>query len=177
MISLVESHFDGAVLVFKPERFHDKRGWFQETFREEELRNYGITESFVQDNHSRSVRNVVRGMHLQIYPPMGKLLRCARGSILLIEVDARTTSKTFGQHVRIEVSDENGYIVWIAPGIANGFKVLSDEADVVYKCTAQWNPKTELSINPTSSILAINWGDDLIISDRDLASPEIVNVY
>lgn len=157
-MSLTLEHvFFHAVKVLKPTRFSDNRGYFEETFRADVLAEHGITETFVQDNHSRSAKGVLRGMHYQTDMPMGKLLWVPNGTIQLVEVDVRPDSPTFGEHVSISVDDENGRIVWIPPGFANGFCVLSATADVHYKCTAYYNPNGEHAIQALDKGLGINW--------------------
>ena len=156
----------------RTKRFADDRGYFEETFRADEFAAHGITDAFVQDNHSRSTKGVIRGLHFQHTPPMGKLLRVVRGEIQLVELDIRTDSPTYGQFVEIEVSDANGRVVWIPHGFANGFCVISDVADVSYKCTAVYNPAGEGSVNPFDPTLAIPWkSTNPILSDKDRNAP------
>ncbi len=170
---LEEVIFD-AVMILRPTRYPDHRGYFEETYRADVCIRYGIPTDFVQDNHSRSVQGVIRGMHFQTDPPMGKMLRCVRGQIQLVEVDIRHGSPTFGKHVSIDVSETNGRVVWIPPGFANGFAVLSAEADVSYKCTALYNPAGEGSVNPLDPELGIRWlVDDPILSEKDRAASPI----
>lgn len=164
---LEEVIFD-AVMILRPTRYPDHRGYFEETYRADVCIRYGIPTDFVQDNHSRSVQGVIRGMHFQTDPPMGKMLRCVRGQIQLVEVDIRRGSPTFGKHVSIDVSEKNGRVVWIPPGFANGFAVLSNEADVSYKCTALYNPAGEGSVNPLDPALGIRWlVDQPTMSEKD----------
>jgi dTDP-4-dehydrorhamnose 3,5-epimerase len=170
-IVLEEVIFD-AVMILRPDRFADNRGYFEETYRADVCIRYGIPTDFVQDNHSRSAHGVIRGMHSQHTQPMGKMLRVIRGQIQLVEVDIRKGSPTFGKHVSIDVSETNGRIVWIPPGFANGFAVLSESADVVYKCTALYNPDGEIGINPLDPALGIRWLiDEPILSDKDASAP------
>lgn len=166
-LMLEEVIFD-AVMVLRPERFNDHRGYFEETYRADMCLRYGIPTDFVQDNHSRSTYGVLRGMHFQNIEPMGKMLRVVRGQIQLVEIDIRKGSATYGKHVSIDVSDKNGRVVWIPPGFANGFAVLSEEADVSYKCTALYNPSGEGAINALDPTLGIRWLiDDPVMSEKD----------
>lgn len=175
-IVLEEVIFD-AVMILRPDRFADSRGYFEETYRADVCIRYGIPTDFVQDNHSRSAHGVIRGMHSQHTQPMGKMLRVIRGQIQLVEVDIRKGSPTFGKHVSIDVSETNGRIVWIPPGFANGFAVLSETADVVYKCTALYNPSGEIGINPLDPDLGIRWIIDTpILSDKDANAPMLSQI-
>jgi len=172
-IILEEVIFD-AVMILRPDRYVDHRGYFEETYRADICIRYGIPTDFVQDNHSRSSYGVIRGMHAQHTQPMGKMLRVIRGQIQLVEIDIRKGSSTYGKHVSIDVSETNGRIVWIPPGFANGFAVLSDTADVTYKCTALYNPSGEIGINPLDPDLDIRWLiDNPVVSQRDASSPGI----
>src|ERR1700683_2018041 len=135
---------DGAVLV--PDIFQDSRGFFMETFREDQFKAHGLPYHFVQDNHSRSAKGVVRGLHFQWEPPMGKLMRVTQGSAFLVAVDIRKGSPTLGKWVGIEASQENRRQVWAPAGFARGFCVLSDVAEIQYKCTGIYNNKGESGI-------------------------------
>src|SRR6201996_5663593 len=128
-------------LLLRPVVHGDARGFFQETYRREALAELGIPQEFVQDNHSRSRRGIVRGMHFQ--PGMAKLIRCVRGAIFDVVVDIQVASPTFGQWEGFELSDANHHQVYCPDGFAHGFCVLTDEADVVYKTSAYWDPDTE----------------------------------
>jgi dTDP-4-dehydrorhamnose 3,5-epimerase len=175
-IVLEEVIFD-AVMILRPDRFADSRGYFEETYRADVCIRYGIPTDFVQDNHSRSIHGVIRGMHSQHTQPMGKMLRVIRGQIQLVEVDIRKGSPTFGKHVSIDVSETNGRIVWIPPGFANGFAVLSETADVSYKCTALYNPSGEVGVNPLDPELGIRWLIDTpILSDKDANAPKLSQI-
>ena len=175
-IVLEEVIFD-AVKILRPDRFADSRGYFEETYRADVCIRYGIPTDFVQDNHSRSVHGVIRGMHSQHTQPMGKMLRVIRGQIQLVEVDIRKGSPTFGKYVSIDVSETNGRIVWIPPGFANGFAVLSETADVSYKCTALYNPSGEVGVNPLDPELGIRWLIDTpILSDKDANAPKLSQI-
>lgn len=175
-IVLEEVIFD-AVMILRPDRFADSRGYFEETYRADVCIRYGIPTDFVQDNHSRSIHGVIRGMHSQHTQPMGKMLRVIRGQIQLVEVDIRKGSPTFGKHVSIDVSETNGRIVWIPAGFANGFAVLSETADVSYKCTALYNPSGEVGVNPLDPELGIRWLIDTpILSDKDANAPKLSQI-
>jgi dTDP-4-dehydrorhamnose 3,5-epimerase len=177
MAIVLEEVIFEAVMILRPDRFADSRGYFEETYRADVCIRYGIPTDFVQDNHSRSAHGVIRGMHSQHTQPMGKMLRVIRGQIQLVEVDIRKGSPTFGKHVSIDVSETNGRIVWIPPGFANGFAVLSETADVVYKCTALYNPSGEVGVNPLDPELGIRWLIDTpILSDKDANAPKLSEI-
>ena len=128
-------------MVVVPEIFQDSRGFFMETFRTDQFVALGLPHEFVQDNHSRSSKGVVRGLHFQWDPPMGKLMRVTLGSAFLVAVDIRKGSPTLGQWCGIEASAENRREVWAPAGFARGFCVLSDVAEIQYKCTGLYNNK------------------------------------
>jgi dTDP-4-dehydrorhamnose 3,5-epimerase len=153
----VESeHLNGLVVVV-PEIFQDDRGFFSETFRADEFERLGLPSTFVQDNHSGSVRNVLRGLHFQWDPPMGKLMRVTRGSAFLVAVDIRKGSPTLGRWFGIEASAENRRQVWAPAGFARGFCVLSEFAEVQYKCTGIYNPQAESGIRWDDPDIGIEW--------------------
>ena len=132
------------VLVIEPKVFGDARGCFFESFNERAFAGAtGMTPRFVQDNHSRSVRNTLRGLHYQIQQPQGKLVRAVTGEIFDVVVDIRRSSPTFGRWVGVYLSAENKKMMWIPPGLAHGFSVLSDYADFLYKTTDYWAPQHE----------------------------------
>lgn len=170
-MEIIANHLNG-VLELRLRRFRDARGYFEEVFRKEDLQHVGITDEFVQDNHSHSVQNVIRGLHYQHTPPMGKLLICLHGSIQLVELDLRKDSPSYLQHVSIMLSADQESIVWVPPGFANGFAVLSNTADVLYKCTATYNPNGEEGVNPLDPALAIGWKvHNPILSEKDRLAP------
>ncbi len=146
-----------GVLILEPRIFGDDRGWFMETYNAATFRELGLPETFVQDNHSRSVRGVVRGLHYQLHEPQGKLVRCTRGAIFDVAVDIRRSSPTFGQWTGVELTAENKLMLWIPPRLAHGFSVLSDEAEVIYKCTTLWHPASDRSLLWNDPTLAIDW--------------------
>ncbi len=151
-----ERHFRDLVVVV-PECFQDKRGFFLETFREDKFKALGLPHGFVQDNHSGSVRGVLRGLHFQWDPPMGKLMRVTRGTAFLVAVDIRKGSPTLGRWFGTEASAENRKQVWAPAGFARGFAVLSDYAEIQYKVTGLYNPKAEAGIRWDDPEIGINW--------------------
>jgi dTDP-4-dehydrorhamnose 3,5-epimerase len=164
----IESKFLQDVVVIVPEIFRDSRGFFMETFREDQFQKHGLPVQFVQDNHSRSVKGVVRGLHFQWDPPMGKLMRVSLGSAFLVAVDIRMGSPTLGKWVGIEASAENCRQVWAPAGFARGFCVLSDVAEIQYKCTGIYNNKAESGIRWDDPEIGIEWPlRDVSLSDKD----------
>ncbi|HWT64821.1 MAG TPA: dTDP-4-dehydrorhamnose 3,5-epimerase [Terracidiphilus sp.] len=159
------------VLILEPDVFGDERGFFLESYNERELRKAGIDANFVQDNHSRSRGNVLRGLHYQLTQPQGKLVRAVRGRVFDVGVDIRRSSPTFGKWVGVELSEENKRIFWLPPGIAHGFLVLSESADFLYKATDYYAPQSERSIKWDDPELAIAWPlvGEPILSSKDLA--------
>ena len=156
--------------IIEPKVFRDDRGFFLETFKAEDYKQeIGIKEDFVQDNHSRSSKGILRGLHFQVKNPQGKLVRVSRGSVLDVAVDIRPGSKTFGKSQLFELSDQNFHQLWIPPGFAHGFLVLSEIADFQYKCTKVYDPEDEESIHWQDPDLMIPWPKDIQISvsDRD----------
>lgn len=156
------------VLVLLPEVFQDSRGFFMETFREDQFKAFGLPHHFVQDNHSRSAKDVVRGLHFQWDPPMGKLMRVSQGRAFLVAVDIRKDSPNLGKWVGVEASAENRRQVWAPAGFARGFCVLSDYADIQYKCTGLYNPKAESGIRWDDPEIGIQWPSKKpLLSDKD----------
>ena len=146
------------VLIIEPKVFGDARGFFYESFNQKKFNELiGYEVEFVQDNHSRSVKNVLRGLHYQIQHPQGKLVRAAQGTVLDVVVDIRRSSATFGQHVAVELSADNKRMLWIPPGMAHGFVALSDTAEFLYKTTDYWYPEYERSLLWNDPALAIDW--------------------
>ena len=146
------------VLVLKPQVFGDARGFFLESFNQREFEKVtGLRLSFVQDNHSRSSRGVLRGLHHQIQKPQGKLVRVIQGEVLDVAVDLRPGSATLGHHVARRLSAENQHQMWIPPGFAHGFLVLSESADFLYKTTEYWYPEYERSLAWNDPDLNIDW--------------------
>jgi dTDP-4-dehydrorhamnose 3,5-epimerase len=178
----IESRPLEDVAVIVPEVFQDARGFFMETYRADQFRELGLPVQFVQDNHSRSVKGVVRGLHFQWEPPMGKLMRVPLGSAFLVAVDIRKGSPTLGRWTGVECSAENRRQVWAPAGFARGFAVLSDWAEIQYKCTGMYNGKAESGILWNDPDIGIEWPvAHPILSEKDsrartladwLASPE-----
>ncbi|KST67363.1 dTDP-4-dehydrorhamnose 3,5-epimerase [Mastigocoleus testarum] len=158
------------VLIIEPQVFGDERGFFFESYNEKAfLEKAGISANFVQDNHSRSARNVLRGLHYQIKQPQGKLVRVVAGLVFDVAVDLRKNSKTFGQWVGVRLSAENKQQLWIPPGFAHGFIVLSDYADFLYKTTDFYAPQHERCILWNDPNIRISWQiqEEPILSEKD----------
>jgi dTDP-4-dehydrorhamnose 3,5-epimerase len=187
-ITIESQHLNGIVVLTHPDVFEDERGFFVEVFRADQFAELGLPTAFVQDNHSRSRKGVLRGLHFQWEPPMGKLMRVTQGSAFLVAVDIRKGSPSVGQWFGIEVSAQNKKQVWAPAGFARGFYVISDYAEVQYKCTGIYNSRGESGILWNDRRIGIEWPVDnpaeLVISDKDnnartldqwLASPESDN--
>lgn len=164
----IESEHLHGVVVLVPDVFQDHRGQFTETFRADFFKACGLPAEFVQDNESRSARGVIRGLHFQWEPPMGKLMRVSSGCAFLVAVDIRKGSPTFGQWFGIEASGENRLQVWAPAGFARGFCALSESAQVLYKCTGLHNSAAESAILWSDPALAIPWpAATPILSEKD----------
>jgi dTDP-4-dehydrorhamnose 3,5-epimerase len=164
------------VLLLEPIAFPDERGWFIETYHAEKFRQLGLPHEFVQDNHSYSRRGVIRGLHYQVEHPQGKLVRCTRGTILDVAVDIRRNSPTFGKWTAVELSAENRLMLWVPPKFAHGFSVLSDDADVLYKCTTVRHADSERGIRWNDPDLAIDWKvEHAVVSEKDTTAPLLRN--
>ncbi len=168
-------HIDGLVLV-RPRIFRDDRGFFMETYKQSDFERAGIDVQFVQDNHSRSTRGVLRGLHYQLNPKaQGKLVRCVRGAIFDVAVDIRRGSPTFGRWMGVELAEENGHMLWIPPGFAHGFLVLTDVAEVVYKVSgAEYSPEQERTIVWNDREISVEWpleDEEIVLSDKDSVAP------
>lgn len=163
------------VLVIEPKLFGDARGFFLESFNQRAFQEAtGLNLQFVQDNHSRSSRGVLRGLHYQIGQPQGKLVRVVRGAVFDVAVDIRKDSPTFGKWVGSELSEDNHRQLWIPPGLAHGFLVLSESADFLYKTTDYYAPAHERCIRWDDGVLAIEWplsGRTPLVSDKDAKAP------
>jgi dTDP-4-dehydrorhamnose 3,5-epimerase len=161
------------VIVVEPQVFGDERGFFMETYHRARYVEAGITAEFVQDNHSRSLQGTLRGLHYQIQQPQGKLVRVVQGSVFDVAVDMRRSSATFGRWVGEVLSAENKRQLWVPPGFAHGFYVLSDSADFVYKCTELYAPQHERCVRWDDAELAIEWplpaGATPLVSTKDAA--------
>lgn len=146
------------LLIIEPKVFGDDRGFFFESFNRRKFADQtGRDVDFVQDNHSRSAKDVLRGLHYQIQHPQGKLVRVVQGAVLDVTVDIRRSSATFGQYVALELSAENKQMLWIPEGFAHGFVVLSDTAEFLYKTTDYWSPEHERCIRWDDPALGIDW--------------------
>lgn len=159
------------VLLIEPRVFGDDRGFFYESFNQKAFEEAtGINLPFVQDNHSKSGRGVLRGLHYQLAPhAQGKLVRVVQGEVFDVAVDIRKDSKTFGQWVGVHLSAENKQQLWIPPGLAHGFVVLSETAEFLYKTTAYYAPQAERSLRWDDPVLAIDWplGAEPILAEKD----------
>ncbi|MDX1491415.1 MAG: dTDP-4-dehydrorhamnose 3,5-epimerase [Pseudohongiellaceae bacterium] len=162
------------VIVIEPKVFGDHRGFFMETWRESTLAEVAPSLRFVQDNHSKSSKGILRGLHYQLQQPQGKLVRVVSGEIYDVAVDMRRSSPTYGQWVGEILSAENRKQLWVPPGFAHGFIVTSDSAEMVYKCTDYYAPDDEYSLLWNDPQLAIDWPmegiDQPILSDKDKAA-------
>ena len=146
-----------GVLIIEPKVFGDSRGFFKETFQAERYREAGIEYTFVQDNYSRSQKGVLRGLHFQITKPQGKLVSCTKGAVFDVAVDIDPKSITYGQYVGSELTEENHKQLWVPPGYAHGFCVLSETADFHYKCTDYYDPSDEGGVIWSDPDVAIEW--------------------
>jgi dTDP-4-dehydrorhamnose 3,5-epimerase len=174
-IAIESVHLDDIV-VLVPQVMGDARGFFMETFRADQFRQMGLPTEFVQDNHSRSTKGVVRGLHFQWDPPMGKLMRVTRGAAFLVAADIRKGSPTLGKWFGLEVSAENKKQVWAPYGFARGFCALTDDCEVQYKCTGIYNPQGEGAVNLADPQLGVQWPVDLSsanLSDKDRRAPSL----
>ena len=153
----IESQHLNGIVVLAPKVFEDERGFFMEVYRADDFRNLGLPTDFQQDNHSRSARNVVRGLHFQWEPPMGKLMRVTQGTAFLVAVDIRKGSPTFGRWFGLEISASNKKQIWAPAGFARGFCALSEFAELQYKCTGIYNSKCESGILWNDPAIGIEW--------------------
>jgi dTDP-4-dehydrorhamnose 3,5-epimerase len=177
-VDVVPTRLEGPI-VLAPAIHHDARGLFQETFRRDAYAEVGITEEFVQDNHSRSRRGVVRGMHFQGPPGQAKLVRCVHGAIFDVVVDIRPGSPAFGQWEAHELSGENLHQVYIPPGFAHGFCVLTEAADVTYKVSTYYDPAIERGFRFDDPGVGIDWPWhlELDVSPRDRRAPLLLELH
>ncbi|MEM8498753.1 MAG: dTDP-4-dehydrorhamnose 3,5-epimerase [Pseudomonadota bacterium] len=172
-MNVIETVLPG-VLVIEPTVHGDHRGFFLESYRANQYAELGINQPFVQDNHSRSQYGVLRGLHFQISQPQGKLVRVTRGSVFDVAVDVNPESDTYGQHVGVELSDDNHRLFWVPPGYAHGFVVTSETADFQYKCTDYYQPADEGGVVWNDPDIGINWPVKLpTLSEKDLALPRL----
>jgi dTDP-4-dehydrorhamnose 3,5-epimerase len=166
-LKVVSKELNG-LLILEPDVYSDNRGFFYESYRADEFEAFGIPTNFVQDNHSKSAKGVLRGMHFQWEPPQGKLLRVTYGKAFVAEIDIRPGSPTLGKWFGIEMSSDNKLIMWVPPGFANGFCATSEWMEMQYKCTALWNVKGESSILWNDPDVGIDWPiDEPTLSEKD----------
>lgn len=166
-INVIHQALNG-LMVLQPEIFKDERGFFMEVYRQDIFTDLGLPMNFVQDNHSRSSKNVLRGLHFQWQPAMGKLMRVTQGEAFLVAVDIRKNSPTLGQWYGEIVNTENNKMVWAPAGFARGFCVLSDVAEIQYKCTGIYNKNAESGISYNDPEIGIKWPvTQPILSDKD----------
>ena len=162
---------EGVLVLSHPDLYEDERGFFLEVFRADEFEKIGLPTHFLQENHSRSKKDVVRGLHFQWDKPMAKLMRVTVGTCFLVAVDIRKGSPTLGRWFGIEASAENKKQLWAPPGFARGFYVLSEHAELQYKCTALYNPRGEGTIRWNDPAIGLDWpGKDPVLSEKDRTS-------
>ena len=170
-MKIIETSLPG-VLILEPKLHGDSRGFFLESYREDTLKELGINERFIQDNHSRSTRGILRGLHYQLTQPQGKLVRVASGAVFDVAVDVRRGSPTFGQWYGATLDEESMRMMYIPSGFAHGFVVLSNTADFIYKCTDYYHPQSEQGILWNDPAIGIEWPiEDVQLSERDINNP------
>jgi len=175
-MKITETKLSG-VLIIEPKVFGDSRGFFKETFQAERYREAGIEYTFVQDNYSRSQKGVLRGLHFQITKPQGKLVSCPKGAVFDVAVDIDPESTTYGQYVGVELTEENHKQLWVPPGYAHGFCVLSETADFKYKCTDYYDPSDEGGVIWNDPDVAIEWPiADPSLSNKDALLPTLAEL-
>jgi dTDP-4-dehydrorhamnose 3,5-epimerase len=176
-VRLVETALPG-VLIIEPSVFGDARGFFLESWNSRAFADAGLALDFVQDNHSRSSRGVLRGLHYQLENPQGKLVRVSRGTVFDVAVDIRRSSTHFGRWVGVELSEDNHRMLWIPPGFAHGFLVLSETADFLYKCTTHYHAASDRGIRWDDPDIGIAWPDAgmaPLLSGKDAAAPHLAH--
>lgn len=167
------------VILVKPKVFGDNRGFFLESYKKSDFVKNGIDVEFNQDNHSKSTKGVLRGLHYQAKPHgQAKLVRCARGRIYDVAVDIRPKSKTFGEYVKVELSEDNKQMLFIPDGFAHGFVVLSDEAELLYKATGEYAPQADRGILWSDKDINIDWEIDFepVLSEKDKIQPLLKDI-
>ena len=176
-MEVIKTELEGLIII-KPKVFADERGYFFESYNEDAYRKAGINHIFLQDNISKSKKGTIRGLHYQVVDKtQGKLCKVIYGKVLDVAVDIRFGSPTFGKYFSSELSEENHTQLWIPPGFAHGFSVLSDEAIFSYKCTALYSKEHERAILFNDSSLNINWKvENPIVSEKDLKAPILKNI-
>ena len=177
-MQVIDTPLDGVKLI-EPKVFGDARGFFLESWNEAAFASAGIDASFVQDNHSRSSRGVLRGLHYQLEKPQGKLVRVVNGAVFDVVVDMRQSSPSFGQWAGYELSAANHRMLWVPPGFAHGFVTLEDGTDFLYKCTELYAPRDEQCLAWNDQDVAVDWplaGMEPMISDKDRAGKPFADV-
>ena len=177
-MNIIETDIEG-LLIIEPRVFGDERGFFMETWNESAFKEAGLDLSFVQDNHSRSQKGVLRGLHFQNPGPQGKLVRVTNGAVFDVAVDLRKSSPTFGKWAGVELSAENKRMFWVSEGFAHGFLTLEDDTDFLYKCTAPYAPNSEHTLAWDDPAVGIDWpvADlDPIISEKDARGLSLADV-
>lgn len=165
------------VIIIEPVIFYDERGFFSETYKQTDFIKNGINYDFVQDNHSKSGKGVLRGLHYQLPPyEQGKIVRVINGAVIDVAVDIRRNSPYYGKYVMVEISNENKKMLWVPPGFAHGMYVLEDNTEFMYKCTSEYSPKHERGILWNDKDLRIPWPDAKpLLSEKDKVWPELRN--
>ena len=175
-MNITETKLAG-VLIIEPKVFGDARGFFKETFQAERYREAGVEYTFVQDNYSRSQKGVLRGLHFQITKPQGKLVSCPKGAVYDVVVDIDPESTTYGQYVGVELTEESHKQLWVPPGYAHGFCVLSETADFQYKCTDYYDPSDEGGVIWNDPDLTIEWPiQQPALSEKDQKLPTLAQI-
>jgi len=173
MMNVIETDLPG-VLIIEPKVFGDSRGFFLESYQKQRYAEAGMEYDFVQDNQSRSQRGVLRGLHFQVKKPQGKLVSVSRGEVFDVAVDINPASDTFGKYVGVSLNEDNHRQLWVPPGYAHGFVVISDTADFQYKCTDYYDPSDEAGIIWNDSQVAIDWPvNNPVLSDKDSILPTL----
>jgi dTDP-4-dehydrorhamnose 3,5-epimerase len=177
-MNIIETAIPGP-LIIEPRVFGDARGFFMETWNAAAFAGAGLDLAFVQDNHSRSQKGVLRGLHFQNPGPQGKLVRVTRGAVFDVAVDLRASSPHFGKWVGVELNADNQRMFWVPEGFAHGFLTLKDDTDFLYKCTAPYAPQSEYTLAWNDLAVGIEWpmtGLDPIISDKDMRGLPLADV-
>ena len=175
-MNVIETELPGVVII-EPRVFGDRRGFFLESWQQQRYEEAGINLPFVQDNHSRSSKGVLRGLHFQLRHPQGKLVRVVRGEVFDVAVDVRIGSPTFGQWAGVHLSDDNHRQFYVPPGYAHGFCVLSEVADFEYKCTDLYHPEDEGGVFWADEVVGIDWPvAEPQLSDKDCVLPRLSEI-
>lgn len=167
------------VILIKPKVFGDNRGFFMETYKKTDFYANGLDVEFNQDNHSKSSKGVLRGLHYQASPyGQAKIVRCGRGRIYDVAVDIRPNSPTFGQYVKVELSEDNKYMLYIPVGFAHGFVALSDEVELLYKASGEYNPHADRGVLWNDPDINIDWNIDFepLLSEKDKVQPKLCDI-